>query len=284
MHTELGGSLVWAIASSAMSLSPTTAVATASRIIGHRRGRSSGIDIRISDGGEVQEKEVTQSLLPHRDDERGEDPLPLRRGRGSKVLGVAWVLSLIATSFTTYALSRPDSHSPLGSFELGYTTELRSFPHIPQLRRTSTILTPTAGAAHAAITLQQTPFTGSLDFAGHHGFVPPNSPSLAYMGSGSAIDAAWETLTADRYFLLTDAEALEAYGTAHMPKYWNVHHGGYVAGLDVLHSLHCLNHLRMSLYPEVYPQDPVDGGMQYVSVSFLILTTLLPIISSLNFT
>ena len=30
-------------------------------------------------------------------------------------------------------------------------------------------------------------------------------------------------------------------------------------GLDVLHTLHCLNHLRMSLYPDIYPQDPIDG-------------------------
>ena len=81
------------------------------------------------------------------------------------------------------------------------------------------------------------------------------------MGSDSEIDAAWEDLTRDRYFLLSDQEALEAYG-ADPSQYWNVHHGGYIAGLDVLHSLHCLNHLRMSLYPKVYPQDPVDGPMQ----------------------
>ena len=27
----------------------------------------------------------------------------------------------------------------------------------------------------------------------------------------------------------------------------------------MLHSLHCVNHLRMWLYPETYPHDPVDG-------------------------
>jgi len=29
----------------------------------------------------------------------------------------------------------------------------------------------------------------------------------------------------------------------------------------VLHTLHCLNQLRMSIYPATYPQDPVDGPM-----------------------
>ena len=84
---------------------------------------------------------------------------------------------------------------------------------------------------------------------------------MKYVGNTPEIDAEWEELSKDRYFLLTDAEAREAYGNSPL-KYWNVHHGGYVAGLDVMHTLHCLNHLRMSLYPETYPQDP-----EYVSRS-----------------
>ena len=115
-----------------------------------------------------------------------------------------------------------------------------------------------AGAARSAISLAKQQFYGSLDFNGHHGVVPVGSPSLQYIGSGAEIDAAWEELTRDRYFLLSDSEAKEAYGE-HPSKYWNVHHGGYIAGLDVLHTLHCLNHLRMSIYPDVYPQDPRDG-------------------------
>jgi hypothetical protein len=109
--------------------------------------------------------------------------------------------------------------------------------------------------------LRKQPFYGSLDFKEHRGFIPVGSPSLKYVGPGSAVDAAWEELTKDRYFLLTDDEAIEAYGSD-PSKYWNVHHGGYIAGLDVLHSLHCVNHLRMWLYPDVYPHDPVDGITQ----------------------
>ena len=74
------------------------------------------------------------------------------------------------------------------------------------------------------------------------------------------MDAAWEDITKDRYFLLSDDEALEAYGDD-PGRYWNVAHGGIVAGLDVLHTLHCLNHLRKSLYPEYYPQDPEHSQM-----------------------
>ena len=83
---------------------------------------------------------------------------------------------------------------------------------------------------------------------------------MMYVGDTPEIDAAWTELVKDRYFLLSDNEAHQAYG-ADIDQYWNVHHGGYIAGLDVLHTLHCLNQLRMSLYPKTYPQDPVHGTM-----------------------
>ena len=88
---------------------------------------------------------------------------------------------------------------------------------------------------------------------------------MEYVGSTPAVDAAWDELTEDRYFLLTNDEARRAYGQDHLgqppAEYWNVHHGGYVAGLDVLHTLHCLNHLRKTLYPKAYPQDPDNAVM-----------------------
>lgn len=101
-------------------------------------------------------------------------------------------------------------------------------------------------------------FTGSLDFKDGYGFIPPDSPSMQYVGSTPEVDAAWMSLTEDRYFLLTDEEARDAYGADPEP-YWNVHHGGYVAGLDVMHTLHCLAQLRRSLYPKVHPLDPKHG-------------------------
>ena len=110
--------------------------------------------------------------------------------------------------------------------------------------------------ARKAIRVQTEQFHSELDFKDRHGFIPPNSPNLKYIGTGPDVDFEWEEISKNRYFLLTDSEAAEAYGPGDVAQYWNVHHGGYVAGLDVLHTLHCLNHLRMSLYPSVYPQDP----------------------------
>ena len=120
-------------------------------------------------------------------------------------------------------------------------------------------------SARSAIRLQTEQFHGSLDFKARHGFIPSDSVSMEYVGSTPAVDAAWEELTEDRYFLLTNEEARRAYGqdrNGQPPaKYWNVHHGGYVAGLDVLHTLQCLNHLRKTLYPKAYPQDPDNSAM-----------------------
>ena len=114
--------------------------------------------------------------------------------------------------------------------------------------------------ARSTIRIVKEQFHGSLDFKGRHGFIPADSPSLKYVGDTMEVDSAWQELAGDRYFLLSDSEARAAYEEP-FNRYWNVHHGGYVAGLDVLHTLHCLNQLRMSLYPKTYPQDPVHGIM-----------------------
>ena len=94
-------------------------------------------------------------------------------------------------------------------------------------------------------------FSQSLDFKKNVGFVPPGSDSERFIGSTPEVDAEWNQLVKDRYFLLSDEEAKEAYGHNIAP-YWNGFHGGYVAGLDVLHTLHCLNRLRLMIYPQVY--------------------------------
>jgi len=116
------------------------------------------------------------------------------------------------------------------------------------------------GSAKSSIVVQKQQFTGSLDFKNRHGFVPPGDPSLGYMGPSPEVDAAWHELTQGRYFLLSDDEAEAAYGDE-TSKYWNELEGGYMTGLDVLHSLHCLDQLRRSLYPKVYPMDPQHGQM-----------------------
>ncbi|KAK0755807.1 hypothetical protein N5P37_011681 [Trichoderma harzianum] len=55
-----------------------------------------------------------------------------------------------------------------------------------------------------------------------------------------------------RYFRITAEEAIEAFGSA-SDVYWNDKVGGYMAGIDMFHALHCLNRLRQSFWPEYYP-------------------------------
>ncbi|KAK4556752.1 hypothetical protein LTR86_006323 [Recurvomyces mirabilis] len=166
--------------------------------------------------------------------------VPTKRLPVDRPVAILWGASLILTALITYLISSRTNSGEPGAFAKGYATELES--------------------AKSAIEVVVTQFTGSLDFKGKHGFIPLDSPSQKYVGSTTDVDAAWSELVDDRYFLLTDKEAHNAYGDD-IETTWNVHHGGYVAGLDVLHTLHCLNQLRMSLYPRIYPQDPEHGVM-----------------------
>lgn len=183
-------------------------------------------------------------------------PKPKQRTTRAAVLPICWIFSIILTSLITYLSTTQALTKGLGTLVSGYTTELgESVESTINSQWTNCFQ---KGDARSAIRAKKQQFYGSLDFKDRRGFIPLGSPSEKYVGSTPEVDAAWDELTKDRYFLLTDNEAHEAYGEQIGP-YWNVHHGGYIAGLDVLHTLHCLNHLRMSLYRDVYPFDPVDG-------------------------
>lgn len=61
-----------------------------------------------------------------------------------------------------------------------------------------------------------------------------------YTGEPSqALDDNWEDLIGDRYFSISEDEAVEAWGE-HRFAYVDEERGGYTAGLDVFHTLHCL--------------------------------------------
>ncbi|KAK5132344.1 hypothetical protein LTR08_009179 [Meristemomyces frigidus] len=214
---------------------------------GHARQRSTGTDL-VTKPWAMQELQVVEPLLDgvDRDGQKDSTYKPGLKRWSDATLGCLWAISLLVVALGTYVLARRSGTHGLGGFAEGYTTDFEN--------------------ARSAIKLQTQQFHGSLDFKARHGFIPPDSLSMEYVGSSSAVDAAWEELTQDRYFLLSDNEARRAYGqeesSGQAPqKYWNVHHGGYVAGLDVLHTLHCLNHLRKTLYPKTYPQDPQNAVM-----------------------
>ncbi|KAL8846395.1 MAG: hypothetical protein Q9221_008508 [Calogaya cf. arnoldii] len=80
-----------------------------------------------------------------------------------------------------------------------------------------------------------------------------------YVGEPSdEIDEAWNELTVRRFFLPSEAEAKAQFGPDYT-RYWNEGWRGYTASLDMFHTLHCLDHIRKSLYPEYYHQSSLHG-------------------------
>lgn len=63
--------------------------------------------------------------------------------------------------------------------------------------------------------------------------------NLDFTSQSKETDQNWRDLLDDRFFSLSEEEAIEAWGEKrHM--YIDQINGGYTAGLDVFHSLHCL--------------------------------------------
>ncbi|KAJ5958813.1 uncharacterized protein N7479_005963 [Penicillium vulpinum] len=114
--------------------------------------------------------------------------------------------------------------------------------------------------ARSQIEVQEEVFNGSpaID-ANKHIFIPNPDP-IAYVGPPSKeIDDNWEELTWGRYILITKEEAESAWGHD-IEEYWDHERGGYVAGLDMFHTLHCLGNLRKALHPEYYGSAEKDAN------------------------
>lgn len=102
-------------------------------------------------------------------------------------------------------------------------------------------------------------FSGSPEFDGNGTMVMPEVDQLArwpenhqFAGAPSAeIDENWLGLLENRYFSVSEEEAIAAWGERRY-EYVDQDHGGYTAGLDVFHTLHCLNEVRMALFPAHY--------------------------------
>ncbi|KAL6792165.1 hypothetical protein GGI42DRAFT_346536 [Trichoderma sp. SZMC 28013] len=147
--------------------------------------------------------------------------------------GLPWILTLVfmATSFAQYELREKSSQSE--EYSLLRPTDFKS--------------------ASSEIELEIVTFTGAPVFMENGTFHVPNPGKTRYTGPPSPeIDNAWEEITAGRYFRITAEEAIEAFGSA-SDVYWNDKVGGYMAGIDMFHALHCLNRLRQSFWPDYYP-------------------------------
>lgn len=107
------------------------------------------------------------------------------------------------------------------------------------------------------IKLHDTIFSGSAEFLDDGTeYVPDDGVSRpVYIGEPRrSIDHEWALLHWGRFFLLSEEEAQEAWGPKYL-QYWSPRQRGYVAALEVMHTLHCLDHIRKSLYPEHYAED-----------------------------
>ncbi|RDW68641.1 hypothetical protein BP5796_09298 [Coleophoma crateriformis] len=100
--------------------------------------------------------------------------------------------------------------------------------------------------------MEQVRFTGAPAFDDNgQAFVPHPDP-IEYNGNSSEVDQVWEELTAGRYIRITEEEAHDAWGEDITP-FWEPMANSYVAGLDMFHTLHCLNRLR-----KLTPEDLID--------------------------
>jgi len=143
----------------------------------------------------------------------------------------------------------------------------------------------------ATIPLEQVRFAGSPQFSSngtmsHKPFDPSISwpENVHYFGEPSPeIDENWEKLIGFRYFSISEEEAKCVWRDDYH-EYVDQLQGGYTAGLDVFHTLHCVNAVRKALRPDYYTHTAhneiphvdhcLDAIRQYVQCAGV--TTLIP--------
>ncbi|KAF3762725.1 hypothetical protein M406DRAFT_333095 [Cryphonectria parasitica EP155] len=164
-----------------------------------------------------------------------------RRSWRSRIISpevIPWVLTCVfATTTILLLLQRPESRR-FGSYEMRFRTDLKSLEAVP---------------------LEVKRFYGSPNFDENGTMHTPDVDKHAhwpenklFVGEPShEIDDNWLDLIGDRYFSISEEEAIEAWGERRH-EYVDEDHGGYTAGLDVFHTLHCLNQIRMALSPDHY--------------------------------
>ncbi|KAK0718662.1 hypothetical protein B0T26DRAFT_713864 [Lasiosphaeria miniovina] len=152
---------------------------------------------------------------------------------------VAWTLTAIFASLSLMLAMVIDRDSPvpsgkLGTFSAGYATDFAT--------------------ARKHIHVAQTRFTGGPAFDEKGDMYIPHPSPVLYVGDPAThpeVDYNWDNLTWGRYVLITREEAVSSWGED-IDSYWDEQRGGYVAGFDLFHTLHCLNNLRKALNPGHY--------------------------------
>ncbi|KPI45512.1 uncharacterized protein AB675_895 [Cyphellophora attinorum] len=121
-------------------------------------------------------------------------------------------------------------------------------------------------SARSAIKHLTTQFTSSLEFRdSEHIYRVADSATPAYIGNSSKqeIDSNWDDLILPADIDISDAEAapLLKHGAS---IYRDPTTGKYRIELEVFHSLHCLNMLRMRIYSEQYPDMLTENARIHV--------------------
>jgi len=134
-----------------------------------------------------------------------------------------------------------------------YLTQRNSFQNMPSYE---TGFSTDFATIKSQLQLQQVRFTGGIKFDENGTLfrsIDPTTPQ--YVGPpNSHIDEAWDTMLEVRYFAVTPDEAAKiGNGIYNHPQ------DGYITGVDVLHSLHCLNALRKALDADYYGAELRDS-------------------------
>ncbi|KAK3692432.1 hypothetical protein B0T22DRAFT_531912 [Podospora appendiculata] len=170
---------------------------------------------------------------------------PARRRGCQWTVAAPWLLSALFASLSLVLLlvlllvlrssAQITDARYYGSYEAGFGTDLVTPSRIP---------------------LEQIRFRGSPRFLTSNGtgYLPPVDPAARWpenmdlFGAPSQeVDANWERLIGRRYFSVSEEEAVRAWGEERFRFVDRVE-----GGLDVFHTLHCLNGIRMALHPEYY--------------------------------
>ncbi|KAH8799355.1 hypothetical protein F5884DRAFT_811623 [Xylogone sp. PMI_703] len=159
-----------------------------------------------------------------------------------------WILCVILSLCLLLVLSARSFSRTQCSYEHEFSTEF--FP------------------IRSTISLHSTQFYGGIEMDGNGTMRRTfDRGGKTYAGPANPeIDEAWEELIGGRYFYITEDEAKDAWGDSYKAFHYEMRGDiSYVAGLDVMHTLHCVDMLRRTLdkeYYENFPQ-PHFGRLHY---------------------
>ncbi|CAE7215985.1 hypothetical protein CFE70_009978 [Pyrenophora teres f. teres 0-1] len=172
------------------------------------------------------------------EDEKFQD-LPTHHSLSPATSYLGWILATIFAFTTSFLLFRPllvTGHNDIasaGPFSTGFPTEFN--PIKPYIKEKPTMF-----------------YGGPRWYNNGTSYRVQNPSQPIYVGPpNDDMDKAWDELLKNRYFTVTEEEAETTFGKPH-GVYNHTNGLGYLVGLDVLHTLHCVNEVRKALDKDHY--------------------------------